>query len=312
MGSRLIDYVGLGYLGVAAPDPVAWRDFATEVCGLVPAAGPPVGRGGGAGAPDGSVYLKLDDHQWRLAVHPADGAPPGLRYVGFEVASPAGLGSAVATLRARGAEVREGTPAEREARGVAALAVLGDPAGHRIELFAGPVRDGGFRSPTGTEFVTGDLGMGHVVLYVPDAEAALGFYRDVLGFARSDYMRFGPGGQGIHFLRCTRRHHSLALLAVGAPSGLQHLMLETSSLDAVGRCLDRALAREVPITSSLGRHVNDRMVSFYMRGPSGFDLEIGWDGRVLGDDWVEHEFTGGDEWGHRGLDAEALKPGGSP
>jgi hypothetical protein len=47
-----------------------------------------------------------------------------------------------------------------------------------------------------------------------------------------------------------------------------------------------------------------------MQGPSGFDLEIGWDGVLVGDDWVENEFGGGgDEWGHHGLDAESLKPG---
>jgi 3,4-dihydroxy-9,10-secoandrosta-1,3,5(10)-triene-9,17-dione 4,5-dioxygenase len=51
------------------------------------------------------------------------------------------------------------------------------------------------------------------------------------------------------------------------------------------------------------------MVSFYMQGPAGFDVEIGWDGVLVGEDWVENEFAGtGDEWGHHGLDADALKP----
>jgi hypothetical protein len=46
-----------------------------------------------------------------------------------------------------------------------------------------------------------------------------------------------------------------------------------------------------------------------MQGPSRFDIEIGWDGLMVGDDWVEHEFAGGgDTWGHHGLDAESLKP----
>lgn len=82
-----------------------------------------------------------------------------------------------------------------------------------------------------------------------------------------------------------------------------------TTLDAVGRAQDRALAHEIPITSNLGRHINDRAVSFYMQGPSGFDVEIGWDAVLVGDDWIEHEFAGtGDEWGHHGLDAEAMKP----
>jgi 3,4-dihydroxy-9,10-secoandrosta-1,3,5(10)-triene-9,17-dione 4,5-dioxygenase len=192
---------------------------------------------------------------------------------------------------------------------VSGLGVLHDPAGHRIELFAGPIRDRDFASPQGVEFVTGGLGMGHAVLYVPEIEPALAFYRDVLGFERSDFMQFGPDGQGIHFMRCSPRHHSLALLHVGDLTGLQHVMFETTTLDHVGRAADRALAAGVTITSHLGRHRNDETVSFYMRGPSGFDIEMGWDSVIVGDDWVEHEFTGtGDEWGHHGLTAESLKP----
>ena len=86
-------------------------------------------------------------------------------------------------------------------------------------------------------------------------------------------------------------------------------MLETTSLNDVGRALDRAIRRGVSITSSLGRHRNDETVSFYMQGPSRFDIEIGWDSVLVDDDWIEHEFAGGgDTWGHHGLDAEALKP----
>ena len=315
MNTTRIEYAGLGYVGVAANDPRAWLEFATDVCGLMPSTIPPGDRGpilapaperGGTG-PDGSVYLKMDDRQWRIAVHP--GEEPGLRYLGFEVKSQGSFDLVVEQLQKRGGDVRPGTPEELDARSVASLAVLEDPAGHRIELFAGPVRDRDFRSPSGTRFLTGDLGMGHVVLYVPDVEAALAFYRNVLGFERSDYMTFGPGGMGIHFLRCTRRHHSIALLQIGELTGLQHLMLETESLDDLGGALDRAMAKGVPITSSLGRHRNDETVSFYMQGPSGFDVEIGWDGLLIGDDWVENEFAGGgDLWGHHGLDAESLKP----
>ncbi len=313
-----IPYGGLGYVGIAAPDPAAWVEFGARICGLMPAVMPPGDEGpvrvrrpeAGGLAADGTAYLKMDDRQWRLAVHPD--ATPGLRYLGFEVRSLDALERAVATLEKRGARVREGTAEERGSRGVTGLAVLADPAGHRLELFSGPVRDKGFVSPTSTEFLTGDLGMGHVVLYVPDIDEALAFYCGTLGFQRSDYMHFGPNGMGIHFLRCTRRHHSVALLHLSPQlTGLQHMMFETTSLDAVGTCLDRAMAAGIPITSSLGRHRNDGTVSFYMQGPSGFDVEIGWDGVLVGDDWVEHEFGGGgDDWGHHGLDAEALKPRG--
>jgi 3,4-dihydroxy-9,10-secoandrosta-1,3,5(10)-triene-9,17-dione 4,5-dioxygenase len=303
---------GLGYLGVAAADPREWLRFGTQVCGLMPARilpgepppppGAPLPEHGGV-AKDGSVYLKMDDRQWRLAVHPGE---PGLRYLGFELAGRPALDAALAALRARGVEARAGSPAEAAARGVGALVVLSDPAGHRIELFCGPLRDHGFASPVGARFLTGSLGMGHVNLFTPDVEASLDFYTRALGFQLTDFIRFGPG-QSVQFLRCTPRHHTVALISVGPLSGLQHVMLEMTELDGVGQALDRALAAGVPITSSLGRHKNDRMVSFYMRSPAGFDVEIGWDGLLVGEDWVQSEFCEGDTWGHRGLTAEAIK-----
>lgn len=315
MDGDAIGWVGLGQVGIVAPDPSAWREFATRICGFVPAGIVPGPRPAGIAMPtpaaegladDGTLYLKLDRRQWRLAVHP--GAQAGLAYLGWEVQSERDFERVVARLGEQKIEVRAGTRAELEARGVRRLAVFADPFGHRLEVFHEPIIDAPFHSPTGIEFETGSLGMGHAVLFVADAQRALAFYREALGFMRSDFMTFGPTGQGIHFLRCTPRHHSLALLQVGPPSGLQHLMFESTSLDGVGRALDRARAAKIPITSDLGRHRNDGIVSFYMQGPSGFDIELGWDGVLCGEDWSEREFAGGDDWGHHGLDAEALKP----
>ena len=307
---------GLGYVGINDPDPLRWRQFATDICGLEPALIPPAPRAAGIPLPDpgangvasdGSVYLKMDRRQWRLAIHPAPA--PGLAYLGFELPLESDLVAAIETISKKGVAVRVGTEEERVARSVGQLAVLEDPAGHRLELFCRPIVDQPLHSPQKMQFLTGPLGMGHVVLYVPDIQTSLDFYRDVLGFKRTDYMTFGPNGMGIHFLRCTRRHHSVALLQVGPPSGLQHLMLESTTLDGVGCALDRAMAAGIKISSGLGRHRNDKTVSFYMKGPSGLDIEIGWDGILVDDDWVEHEFAGGgDDWGHHGLDAAALQP----
>lgn len=319
--NRDLGYAGLGYVGVGAPDPKAWRSFATEICGLMPSPLLPVAapaRGADSpvrvltpevqgAAPDGTVYLKLDDLQWRLAVHPRPDS--GLLYVGFELRTERAFHHLVESIQSIGVDIREGTDEEHAARAVGQLAILKDPAGHRIELFANPVRDRDFVSPQGVDFLTGSLGMGHVVLYVPEIESALQFYRDVLGFERSDFMRFGPNGMGIHFLRCTARHHSIALLQIGDLTGLQHLMFETKGLDDVGKALDRAMSAKIPITSGLGRHRNDGTVSFYMQGPSGFDVEIGFDAVLIDEHWVENEFAGGgDDWGHHGLDAESLAP----
>jgi 3,4-dihydroxy-9,10-secoandrosta-1,3,5(10)-triene-9,17-dione 4,5-dioxygenase len=314
----------LGYVGLKGPDPKAWLDFATRVVGLMPARalpgeawsvpgqqGPGPASGGSGIAPDGSVFLKADDWQWRVAFHPD--AAPGLRYLGFELAGPTELDAALAELAARGISAARATPEEIEARAVHGMAHLRDPAGNRIELFHGVTRDLRFASPAGVpSFVTGPLGVGHAVLLVPDVEAALGFWCGALGFRLSDYVTFGPG-LGVWFLRCNPRHHSIALCHVGPVSALHHVLFELPDIDDVGRAHDRARAAGLPITTSLGRHANDRMFSFYVKTPAGFDVEIGCQGLLVDDaTWTPNRFADGDIWGHQGLTAEALEAASKP
>ena len=47
-------------------------------------------------------------------------------------------------------------------------------------------------SPYGNRFVTGDMGLGHVVLPVTEEEPALRFYTEVLGFRLRDSIRMAP------------------------------------------------------------------------------------------------------------------------
>jgi 3,4-dihydroxy-9,10-secoandrosta-1,3,5(10)-triene-9,17-dione 4,5-dioxygenase len=247
----------------------------------------------------------MDDRQWRVAIHPGDG--PGVAYLGFEVADGAALASAAAELAAAGATVTIGEPQEAAARGVQGLVWCSDPAGNRVELFYGAITDFHFRSPFDAEFLTGGLGLGHALLLVPDVDLSLDFYCGKLGFRRTDFIKFGPG-MSAHFLRCTARHHSIGLVRVGDFAGVNHVMFEMTELDGVGQALDRALRSGAQITSTLGRHANDRMVSFYVRSPAGFDVEIGWSGMLIDDDtWRDREFVEGDTWGHAGLTAEALQ-----
>ena len=54
------------------------------------------------------------------------------------------------------------------------------------------------------------------------------------------------------------------------------------------------------IGTTLGRHVNDHMTSFYSWSPSKFLFEYGWGGRSIDPDtWTAHERTEGPSlWGH--------------
>ena len=76
------------------------------------------------------------------------------------------------------------------------------------------------------------------VLMVTNVDTALAFYRDLLGFRISDFVRGPVTG---YFMHVNPRHHSLALFE--APfNGMHHLMVELYSFDDVGQGYDIALA----------------------------------------------------------------------
>ena len=110
---------------------------------------------------------------------------------------------------------------------------------------------------------------------------------------------FGP--VRVRFLGINERHHSLAICPaahLGDP-GVVHVMVEVDSLDAVGQALDRVNKDGFQLSSTLGRHTNDKMVSFYVRAPGDWDIEFGTDGmRVDETYYTAEEITADSYWGH--------------
>ena len=288
----------LGYLRIESADVAAWREFGVRILGMVEGRGPS----------DGALYLRMDDFPARLVIVP--GARDRLLATGWEVADAAALAVVRRSLAKAGVAVQRGAPDELADRRVGEMLRFDDPAGNAVEVFCGAALEHRPAvSPYGNHFVTGNMGLGHVVLPVAGAaHAALAFYTDVLGFRLRDSMRmpaeFVGGKPGdppawFRFLGCCPRHHSLALAPMPAEAGIVHLMIETAALDDVGRALERCTRRGAPVSASLGRHANDLMVSFYVRTPGGFDIEYGTDGRLVDDaTWVSRETTAVSLWGH--------------
>jgi len=228
-----------------------------------------------------------------LAIHPATEDDLLYRNVG----DAASVESAAARMEWLGLDVSDDQPGDRP---VGTLVSFVDPFGFRHELAAELPADGSFspgRPIAG--FVTGDQGLGHLVLLVPDLEAALEFYVGVLGLRLSDSVE---SELSLRFLHCpgrAARHHSLALAAVPGLVGVHHLMLEVTSIDDVGRAYDLARTAGLTIAMDLGRHSNDLMTSFYVRTPSGFEVEYGTGGRRIDDNiWEPAVYDTGDLWGH--------------
>ena len=308
---------GLGYVGFGAPDPSQWLTYGTEIIGAMPAralpgeawgmpmdpTSGPASKGSGVG-PDGSVYLKVDQRQWRIAIHPSE-TNAGIMYIGLEVATEADLEDVVTELNAAGYEAKMGTKEQARARSVTGIAYSKDPAGNPLEFFYGATDDFNFVSPKGMSFKTGDMGLGHLNLFVADLEANQTFYTRVLNFKLTDYIGFGPD-MSANFYHCNGRHHTIGLTRVGPINGVHHLMLEVNNVDDLLKAYERVQENGIQIKSTLGRHVNDNILSFYMASPFGFEVEIGYDGLVVGDDWLPREFCEGDLWGHKGLTPENI------
>ena len=282
-----MDIRGLGYIGVDVADLDAWRVYAGDLGTMVMAS-----------PGEDSFEMKIDDRPYRVLVQHS-GDREGLAFAGWELPDGAALALAAAELEAKGFELEHPTEDERAARKVRGLLRTTDPAGTTTELFWGPVLDHElFASPVGVSgFVTGDMGLGHIVLGVPDVEGTVDFYTRVMGFRVSDY--WNPGSTDVVFARCSPRHHSIAFVSAEEPA-LYHFMLEARTVDDVGYTLDRVLAGGGPISMGLGRHTNDQMLSFYSTSPSGFDVEFGCGGRRVDDaTWSVTEITLPSSWGHR-------------
>jgi 3,4-dihydroxy-9,10-secoandrosta-1,3,5(10)-triene-9,17-dione 4,5-dioxygenase len=285
----------LGYVIIGAPDPEKWRRYGADVLGMAPVDGP-----------DGALYLKMDDRDFRFAIRRSD--KDELFASGWGVAGRDEYYETRARVAAAGVNVVEGSQAERRLRKVQEFFSFIDPAGLRHEVYWGPIASfTKFVSPLGVKFVTGDLGMGHAVLPTPDLEGTVDFWINVMGFGMSDLLHLtlieGAPPISVYFLHCAAgRQHSLAFAELSDPTGCNHLMVEVDTIDEVGRAHDRVDQNGVQLTLTLGRHVNDDMISFYMKTPGGFQMEYGAGGSVK--DWSNYtvfESTRGSHWGHKFL-----------
>ncbi len=274
----------LGYVRLAAPDVDAWRTFAGDFLGMMPVDG---------GDPD-TASFRIDDFPARLVVEP--GPEAATTAIGLEVMDRRELASLAASVADEGIDVTTGTAEQCAARRVSGMVRFTDPGGNPIELFFGPLLEHEpARTPVVSRFVTGDMGMGHVIVTAEDGDASYDFHTRVLGFLERNTM---AGGRVV-FLGCNPRHHTFGITAQRGPGRLLHLMLEVATLDDVGLALDRAHRMGVPMMHTLGRHTNDRMVSFYVWSPDDHAIEVGWDGLRVEEPVPTYEITAGAFWGHR-------------
>ena len=279
----------LGYLGFGVSDMAGWTEFATNILGIQ------------KGQTHGDkVGLRIDDYAQRFLLVPSEADQ--LAFAGLQVADKAAMEAVAERVQAAGIDVQRGGDAASE-RCVEDFIYFEAPGGVRIEVFHGPAMASTPFSSNLVEhgFKTGDLGLGHLVIRALDLEETLQFLTDVLGFRLSDRIICDIGGYHVNiaFTHCNARHHSIAV-GENLPKNIHHFMLEVNHIDDVGKCWDRVVNSGMTVWNALGRHPNDRMLSFYAETPSGFQFEFGWGGLEIEDDetWETYVYDRISDWGH--------------
>ena len=281
----------LSYVVWHSRDLSAWREFAALNLGLMVSQ-----------PEDDTLRIRWDDRSYRVMI--CEGSSIGIGALGFEVADDLELSETASLLEYSGYTVSREPPEMAASRGVIQMIKCEGPDGVPIEVSYGPVLEHlPLLTPLVSGFVTGEMGMGHAVITTADLSESSAFYRNVLGMQLRNTMNFqGPTGiSPMHFFGCNSRHHSLAVLQHADPKRLLHIMIEVASIDDVGTALERCLDAGVKITQSIGRHTNDRMISFYCEAPDKTQIEFGCGGLRIDDpnQATVYEITKTSFWGHR-------------
>lgn len=251
------------------------------------------------------LALRVDDRERRIIVR--RGRAEDVVALGWETDDAAALERMRAHLKANDITAVAGSADDAALRSVESFWGYEGHKGLRFEFTATARRTNQPLDARAGPFVTGTGGLGHAVLFTRNPEALVAELERLLGARLSDTITDKLQGIKMEFtfLHVNERHHSLA---VAATSGLrvdpirtrvQHLMLEADSLEAVGDAYLRCKELGFPIAMGMGQHPNDLGLSFYVVGPSGFEVELGHDPRKIGSDWEVKEYRGISKWGHK-------------
>lgn len=264
----MVKVTELGYMGLNITDAQAWRSYAAECVGLEVL---------DEGDKD-RFYLRMDNWHHRFVMHV--GKQDDLAYMGWRVGDAVALAEMEAQLRAAGVNYRVASVEETAERHVLGLLKLEDPSGIPTEIFYAPRVDNHMPFHPGRrmhgKFITGAEGLGHCLITAKDTAETYRFY-SLLGLTGSiEYHLQTPGGvvKPI-FMHCNDRQHTIAFGLPGEKL-LNHMMLEYAELDDLGMAHDIIRKREIPVALQLGKHSNDKALTFYSASPSGWLMELGW------------------------------------
>ena len=288
--------IELAYLELEVPDPSSLDAFFGDVLGLKP------------GDSSGDILTwRNDDKAHRLLLRP--GPANDAVTIAFEAVDHDAFDRTAERLRAAGAVLTDATPADIERRRVDRMVHTTAPWEMRVELVQGLAQaETSFASPlVPGGFLTAGVGFGHVVVATTAFDESRRFLVEGLGFSQSDWIEteiMEGVSLEVGFFHCNARHHTVALANApfDLPQKLHHIMLEANDRDDVGAAFDRAWETDLGIPNGLGCHDNDRVFSFYVQSPAGFQVEVGHGARVVTEGWDDNRrYDRISIWGHQPL-----------
>ena len=279
-----IRFARLGYCRLQCSDLAATTRFYRDVMGLA------VSREEG-----GEIWLRCSDKPYDIVLTQGE---PGLAAAGFEMETAGDLDRAFARLERLTADARWLSQDECAALQVQRALAFTDPVGGLCcTLYFGQALAPTPFIPSGVRIAR----LGHLVLNVPDLEAAHRFWCDALGFAVSDRV------EGVaEWLRCWPNplHHSLALLQHSA-STLHHINFMVTDIDDIGVAMNRVKAADIPIVFGPGRHLPSTSIFLYFLDPDGNTNEFSFGMELFEEEGarlpreLEHKAEVMDIWGSR-------------
>ncbi|MFV8185736.1 MULTISPECIES: VOC family protein [unclassified Streptomyces] len=235
----------------------------------------------------------------------------GLGRLAFAVATPAEVDEAARRLEARGITLVTEPGALDQVGGGYGLR-FHDLDGRLVELsadtWAVPARGRDEALP---------VGVTHAVLNTTDIDAAVAFYREVLGMRVSDWSE-----HQMAFLRCNTDHHCIAFNQAPWVS-LNHVAYEMGSLDHFMRGLGRLRHHGVTPEWGPGRHGPGDNTFSYFTDPTGLVCEYTSEvAQIVEDAWICRTWRRtpelSDTWGTAGPPSKLIRahmagtPDGSP
>lgn len=294
IGESIFNRVRMGYAVIESGKAETWRVLLGDALGMQADV-----------LADGTVAARMDDHERRLLVVP--GSSEDLMAVGLELDNEETLNVVLKRLANRGIEPQAGAPKVAEQRGVERFWHFKGPKGLEIELFYQPKRPAAPPKLLASGFVTGDKGFGHLGISTTRPDAQKEFWTSIFDSRRSDELHVKVSGVplDVEFFRFNERHHSFALVYTPGikldplRTRIQHFEVQVATLDDMTDAYERCRKLDLPIAMEVGQHGNDRAISFYVRTPSGFEIEYGWNPVSVDEStWQGEKWDAISIWGH--------------